>query len=809
MLSITGITPSGNALPCQCQCAFCLDNLTICEDVSATGQWFYCKTCGEAGDMIELTAAYLGLSLEKAISLMVRKKIIDEGVSGYERKLNDYIMRTVGLRKKLAEFWKKCKKNSSDFLTEHMQIAARLNFNVGTNWSTVGSQLIGFSTKDEAANALTLSERAGGPNSGCNRPFPGEGWNHICVIPAFDMPGRIKTFTFIGPTNQPELQVSVRHIAYKFWGKHDNECGTVFLEEAVRSESKDIIISGGMFETIRLVLDYASKHNSIPPVVTIAEDNSRSSVAWKLLRGEGKTVTAIGDKAEHILASSSAIQKGESPGDWEATWMGPMKWINKVIETSKRNESPVVETSPLKCGVKITEYGGRKYEERVDGVYCGEEIVCDALLRIEKISIEDKNHFYHGLVRCGGEEATFKEKTSMLDNKYSHWVKQFCIKNDLSIPVCSFKYGKAAAKVAMLLHPPSREIVTSMAMEAKSAYRFSSYDISLTGEVIKAKKKRLNDGAEALKDEPFSMFEKGALEDEGAGLAWAAIICCMANAIAYSLKLKTVGIAVDPECFESVKVIAEGLGCYVNKLGGLEFAKSVITTSMEYEADMHLPVIVAPLKANASKKITLERVGGPRNCIMPMERLPFLGCRTISRWVYISQSTFNFGVTLLPSLSKVALNFLPWLITSEHKASGTDLIAKTIDALEKWCEHEGIQTHGLIKGAGLINSDLERSQNRSISDAVVELCSVFIAVRGFNSYEVRGSGLLFPDKVWVPCRELFNMCKSYGVPIAEPGRITQALISAKAILDCRMHREYEVPAWVIDPKKWEAWSSQV
>jgi len=47
------------------------------------------------------------------------------------------------------------------------------------------------------------------------------------------------------------------------------------------------------------------------------------------------------------------------------------------------------------------------------------------------------------------------------------------------------------------------------------------------------------------------------------------------------------------------------------------------------------------------------------------------------------------------------------------------------------------------------------------------------------------------------------------VPIAEPGRITQALISAKAILDCRMHREYEVPAWVIEPKKWEDWSSQV
>ncbi len=804
-MPILGIRTENKALPYEIPCTACANNLTIYHDISTTGQWFYCKSCGISGDMIELLARKLKVTLEDVIAILAAKGVLDTSVHNYDKRLNDYLARTVGLRHKLLAFWDKCKENSRNMLADHKVIAGCLNLKIGRNWDKVGSNLIGFCHKSDVERAVSVSE--GKVTGGVNRPFIGEGWGEVLVIPSFDMPGRIKTLTFIGHTTEPKLAVSVRHVSYKTWGTHDKECGSVFLEEAVKSTNKSIVVMSDLINGVRLVLSHVEAHGVVPPIIIPGEDRSRSSSSWRTLVDEGRTLIAVGNRARSILTCHSAVRVGEDPGAWESSWMGSEKWIDKVITSSKPQDEPV-ETSPLPTK-KVT-HGKETYEERPDGIYHDDSLVCGALLTISKITLTGSNHFYSGTVRISGEEVPFTASTDFLDNKFSRWLKSFCIKGELDIPECSPKYAKVATRVAMLLRPPVKEIVTPANIGGRPEYEFARFNIKEGGEVTLCDRKKAIPGTEALSDQSMTLFEKGALSDDRSDLAWATIICCMANAIAKKVGCSTLGIGVTPESFDDVRFMASKMGAQINKLSGPVFNKTIIPTTLKNEEKADLPMVIDPEKIDAPlQRLNIEKASGARNCIVSMERLALLGCRTITRWAYIGESAAIISEELSSALAKLPIDFLSYATSKGFKSAGSNLIEKTVSLLSSWCNDNEIDTDGLDAGVKLIDHDLESSQNKSISDAFVSLCGKFSIMGYFTSagYKDPGNGRVkMADMLWVECRDFFNMCKAHNVPMLEPGRLAQALKATNTIVDYCLNRDSRVPSWVIDPDKWEQWS---
>lgn len=809
-MPLLGIRVENKALPYEIPCSSCPSNLTIYYDISTTGQWFYCKACGASGDMIELVAHKLKTTMEEAISILVAKGILDPSVRDYDKSLQVYLARTVAYRHQLLSFWAKCRENSRNMLPDHKVIAECLNLKVGRNWDRVGSNLIGFCHKIDAEEAVSLVD--GRVSRGCNRPFVGRGWGEVMVLPAFDMPGRIRTLLFIGHASEPELEVAVKHITYRACGTYEKECGSIFLEEAVKSSSGSVVVMGDIVNGLRLVAAHVEAYGTVPPIIMPPEDRARSTSCWRILADEGKTSVVVGERVESMATYHPSILVGEDPGSWEASWMGPEKWVEKAIASGKRRV-PSVETSPLHSSKRVS-CGKDTYEERYDGIYHDSgEPACDYLLTIEKISIEGKKSFYHGKIRILGAEASFKALTDNLDRRFSTWLREFCIKNDLPISECTPKYAKVATKLAMLLRPPARELAATVEEGGGPEYEFARFSINEGGKVEPCERHKAIPGTESLSDQAMTPFEKGALSDDRSDLAWAAIICCMANAVASKIGCGTVGIGVAPEAFEDIRFIASRMGSQVNKLSGPVFNKTIIPTTLKNEAKADLPMVIDPDKVDAPlQRLNIEKTSGSRNCIIAMDYLALLGCRTITRWAYIGPSAAVISDELATALAKLPIDFLSYAASIGFKSTGDNLIEKAISLLSGWCAKSGIDKHGLEAGTELIGHDLDSSQNKAISDAFVSLCGKFSTMGYFDriGYRDPGNGRVkMASMLWVECRDFFNQCKAHNVPMLEPGRLAQALKATNTIVDYCLNRDTRIPSWVIDPEKWEEWSKSL
>ena len=84
-----------SVLPCKCQCPCCSSYITICDDISATGQWFYCIKCGKSGDMVELAAAYANMSVSDTISMLTSKGLLSQDQEGFSEGISNYFINNI------------------------------------------------------------------------------------------------------------------------------------------------------------------------------------------------------------------------------------------------------------------------------------------------------------------------------------------------------------------------------------------------------------------------------------------------------------------------------------------------------------------------------------------------------------------------------------------------------------------------------------------------------------------------------------------------------------------------------------------
>ena len=748
--------------------------------------------------MVELAAAYAKISVSDAISMLTAKGLLSQEQEGFSEGISNYFINNINRRESINSLWERCKENSRNLTPSHLELLARLDIQVGPNWDKVGSNLIGFNTKKDMSDSL---------NAGWKSPqviFTGRGWRDVCVIPAYSSPNKISAFLMIGRNCETHDDFLVKRISYKSRGCLDNEYGMLFLNDAIQSKSQSVVITDDAINSVKMVLDYAGKHSCAPPVCVLLDHfekrrSIRTSESWRSLHQEGKEVVASGSAADKLCPTSSLIKKSNYLYDWKESWVGSAKWVNLSI--SSKEDEKVTKLTTTKN--KEVVHAGIKYEQRQDGIYVRNRLVSDIVLKIEKVVSKDYTVHYSGVMQKEGKEIQFVDWASNMEQKYLIWSRRMCLKNKLKSPYCYRRYAPVAIAVSMLFNPPK---ITEVS-ESVAAFKMGKFVILENGEVEKDISSAVYDTVS--NDEPLDFFEKQEMGNKDSGLAWAAIICCMANVLAKKNRYYTLGIGVANECFSDFVSISEKIGCTINKSRHPGNGKSIIGSMLLEEERSSWPVVIAPLDAGCpARRVMIEAVSGARNCAVAMDRLTLLGCRTISRWVYINSKHIILSESVLSSLSKIPLNFLSWVIKENKTPDGLDYISKITKYLKEWCEYNNIGIEGLYEGASIIDSDLHLGINRSTSESFKQMCSKF-ACMGLFSGDVSIKSTNNKNSVWLQCREFFLLCKDYNIPVAEPGKLAQSLLATGCIEDYTVDYRNRQPSFVIDPIKWEEWCAKI
>ena len=748
--------------------------------------------------MVELAAAYANMSVSDTISMLTSKGLLSQDQEGFSEGISNYFINNINRREAINSLWETCKENSRNLTPNRLEILARLNIQVGPNWDKVGSNLIGFNTKKDMANAL---------NSGWKSPqviFTGRGWRDVCVIPAYSSPNKISAFLMIGKECETHDDFIIKRISYKSRGCLDNEYGMLFLNDAVQAKSPYVLIADNGIDSVKLVLDYAGKYNCAPPVCLLLDQfekqkSIKASESWRAIPREGKEVIASGTAADKLCPASSLIKKSNYLYDWKESWVGSAKWVNLSASSIEAEKLANLTSTRNKEVV----HAGVRYEQREDGIYSKDKLVSDIVLKIEKVVSKKYIVHYSGVIQKEGKEVQFVECASNMENKFYAWSHRMCVKSKLKVPYCHKRYAPVAIAVAMLFNPPK---VTEIP-ESTSAFRMGEFVILEDGSIEKDLSYATEDTCAS--DEPLTFFEKQEMGSVNSGLAWSAVICCMANVLAKKNRYYTLGIGVANECFSDFISISEKIGCKINKARHPGNGKSIIGAMLLEEERSSWPVVIAPLDAGCpARRTMIEAISGARNCAVAMDRLTLLGCRTISRWVYINSKPIILGEAVLSALSKIPLSFLSWVLKENKKPDGLDYISKIVKYLKEWCEYNDIETEGLHEGAGTIDSDLNIGINRSTSESFKQMCSKF-ACMGLFSGDVSIKSTNNENSLWMQCREFFLLCKDYNIPIAEPGKLAQSLLATGYIRDYTSDYRNRQPSFVIDPKKWEDWCAEV
>jgi hypothetical protein len=222
------------------------------------GQWGYCKECNKSGDMLNIAAAVWDVDESTAAKQFLVWKIIQE-YKYFDRALEIYQKKCLKPRIKHNEFWEKSK--NSPLVMESGIIRdtlSQLKVNVPNNisrWRSGLGRLVGFSTKRESEIAIAnhhgfdVDINQAARDAGEGRVFIGK-WSDLLVIPYFDLPGRIREFSFIS-CEDGVLKKAHKCLTHK--KVIEKNASIAFLDTLVKETNEDSLVVTDNLETALLL----------------------------------------------------------------------------------------------------------------------------------------------------------------------------------------------------------------------------------------------------------------------------------------------------------------------------------------------------------------------------------------------------------------------------------------------------------------------------------------------------------------------------------------------------------------------------
>jgi hypothetical protein len=231
------------------------------EDHVLGGVWFHCRTCGFAGDVIELAAETSKVDVDAAIAQLefhglFPDPISDDDVSAY---LRDHVM----YRRRFTEFWERARREPQGGTDCDKQLLRKfcLDNSWQEGWLEQGGLFFGVASKSDleelfAPDSFAIQERPNrngktskrrGSGPGPRRLFDGHEWEHLIVVPFHDLPGRISGLLMVGRNGDfdaNDFGFKRANLGYSSTSPKEAGLGMLFSEDCgrVRGLGDDVFV---------------------------------------------------------------------------------------------------------------------------------------------------------------------------------------------------------------------------------------------------------------------------------------------------------------------------------------------------------------------------------------------------------------------------------------------------------------------------------------------------------------------------------------------------------------------------------------
>jgi hypothetical protein len=514
-------------LPATVSCPHCKQNsLHVYQDITSGGAWHYCSACKFAGDSIELAASVWKQDIATTIL-----KLNAHGISFPDNALDPsiidkYILGHVEYRKGIKALWalaqERLPRNDTPTITKLQDKFTAGHTASHTTWARRGKQFLGGCHIHDVLRAFRQEKvRNSGPdlvvrtlNSGRNRIFVGHNWTDVLVIPHYDLPGKIKSFTFIGRDGTSKDTV-YRRVS------DGTECGnpvgsdtpaydpgltmyeTMFLYHPTYKNTTFILTDP--IVALRLQMRHLRQNNMPLPICGSYSDGKLiNRWVWStmfpkefIFWGQTLTVDLI-QQARHangkIAVGKTLSTLTTAPTEKPPTqWLDQMKRMAKpwqdVLEAEIKSASlPVAESLLLRlrftseeltafatgcsravrdkleelfdaaaCDFKSVLVEGRNILETKEG-WCLEDgtVISDTIIRIERVIHQPAKNcaYYRGYIERKGRRIEFTDEAEHIETHIGKWLRGKLIPAGLGRPKVSTNWQRHLLTIAQSFNEP-------------------------------------------------------------------------------------------------------------------------------------------------------------------------------------------------------------------------------------------------------------------------------------------------------------------------------------------------------------------
>lgn len=821
--------------------------------------------------MIELAAAVWKADVRVAANRLCNAGKLHLHASQLDSHVEGYASQFVRYRRKVNDFWKACQ--NGRLVAESGELRALMS-NLGIDpdvnldqWRQHAGMFAGACHRRDAEDGLRVSDdprqSRSYDNSSKTRSFVGNGWADMLVVPAWDLPGRIRAFVFIGRQGRPE-DIIVRPVIGNT-GSRVKELGIALLPAAADAET--VVVIEDIVEALKkqhkqlrdggkpLPLVVRLKHkdratrtyeglDGARPVFwglratteliglarstggrVCTEAGVNDTVSKHLSRFEGKVwVERAIARSKDWMAGLEERQKavGESEGQAEVAAMSLN--ADERNEIRGRDDLPTTQSRLARAetanGLSV-QIGGNLFTESRDGIRRNGEQMVNARLRIDEVVTVGEQVYYKGSIGIRDEVIPFLEPEARVEGKTLAWMRAKVMAAGKGVVVYSRGFGTQVTQIAMQLHPP-RHVrgAERIGWQADPpGFVFSEFVATRDGFVT--------EGGYPLRDEttptlacvpePLSAADWAALTEDGPpqALLWAVAASVAADVLApaYGLQTSAVGL-VGPSAALAARM-ACWLGCASYQQPYYHTSATRRAFDLTAEEARHGWPVVMPAQANAAMAFrTWAGSGGTRNSIWQASWYESrVGVLTGDYTRVEADATGDAGPLQRPA-AKLVPNFLRFMLGRNLRLpEGGPLADRVLLAMGEWVAAEAYdatvtrKAHALLDAAAPYAGRADH-MTRAFGELIARLTQDgdLVGSRMLN----RSSRKKVPavvrtgDSVWLAKAGLYRALFERGLPAPDDQALNNALAESGALLAQEERMDPPVTGWVFSADWWDS-----
>lgn len=789
--------------------------MTIYPDAFYKGQWFYCKDCKQAGDMLNL-AAKLWNTTEALVAKNLKIKGIIPDYFYFDNALSIYQAKCLDLRKKHLELWRKATDNSLVFESGELRDTLKaLNINVPKNadeWKKGMGRLIGAAHRKEIEEAIVvpsdMGERRYTRMTGDSRPFVGK-WRNMLVIPFFDMPGRIREFKFISH-NGNNLQYARKTLCHR---RIITKLPMLaFFDPIVASSSDEDLI---VVENLEVALGLHSRNlrekGQMLPLCAISNAQMlSSSINLHPYRFTLWNPELSSDMFKGLKESGVKVYIDEKP-DWSKfdlqkfrpkVWIDKVKegrktilevlddWLNKVgtieaqvavggmafnsedVTAINNDEYPnlnkTLKTLSVSSGKTITLNGDQFYEKE-NGWFSKKKNspISTVKIKIEKIISKEDKTINIGEIIYLGKSYPFYDEDGELDDDPCEMIRKILIKDGKICLGMNEKYAKHFKSIAMMFNPPEvvKESVDVGWDPSESVFRFCNFTISKMGDVFNTSSKSSKHSALPTSNIEYNQINLADLtlltEDNNTNKSfWALAACATSTVIAPATLSALKRFTYYGDASAATDVVCEWFGMLPCDEKSLNAEKS--------QWPIVIPQIKRPeLSCKFDSWFLLKKK--PQCFVEATKMEAYIMHLFLPTWTALKIEFDNQVNNIEEAAKKVLPNFIPWLLNKYGFEFNQDngMILGLLAALSEWVQEFGLNTDVLKKSESCFKATTSKTNIGSLT-AFKKICQHGME----NQWLVEGPTqdaevMLTNDFAHIDKQRFYDVLKAEGFKLAE------------------------------------------